>query len=200
MDLLEKTSFPSVYIDNIKTSFFLQHHVCPHMVLSVNDWYHLGEAFFLLIPTVKHQLSSLSQWNFTNACQYGCFRVARLIDRENPSMVPSTYVQGFRIACENGHLAIAQWLVTRFGLTVEDIRSGQNDALLVSCVNGHLEVAQWLVTRFSFTVEDIRSGQNEALRVSCANGHLEVAQWLVTRFGLTVEDIRSGQNEALRWS
>lgn len=103
----------------------------------------------------------------------------------------------FRGTCTTGSLEAAQELVAMFGLTAEDVRSGDNHALRVSCANGHLHVAQWLATTFGLTAEDARNWDNFALRYSCENGHLAVAQWLVSTFRLTVEDARSIDNHAL---
>ena len=107
------------------------------------------------------------------------------------------YVIYFSRCCEHGHLAVAQWLVERFELTAEDVKSKDNWVLRMSCSCGHLEVAQWLAVHFNLTARDARSYNNHALHMSCSHGHLEVAQWLTKTFGLTAEDARSNRNYAL---
>ena len=51
------------------------------------------------------------------------------------------YVNALQIACEYGHLAVAQWLTEKFNLTTEDVRSKKIRAFRVACYNGHLLVA-----------------------------------------------------------
>jgi hypothetical protein len=106
----------------------------------------------------------------------------------------------FLRSCCNGHLEMAQWLTATFGLTAEDARSKDNEALRSACADSEedLEMAQWLTATFGLTAEDARSKDNEALRSTCPYGRLEVAKWLVATFGLTAEDARSKDNEALR--
>jgi hypothetical protein len=86
------------------------------------------------------------------------------------------------------------------GLTSDDARAYNNEALRVACKHGHLEVAQWLTDRFQLTADDARAYNNEALRVACKHGYLEVAQWLTDWFQLTTADARADDNGALRWS
>ena len=84
-----------------------------------------------------------------------------------------------RWSCQNGHLAVAQWLTDRFRLTREDAVAHNNSILRGSCEKGHLAIAQWLTDRFQLTRDDVLTDSSYALRWSYRNGHLGVAQWLV---------------------
>ena len=86
------------------------------------------------------------------------------------------------------------------GLTAEQVRADNNQALRWACMNGHLAVAQWLTDRFQLTTDDARAQNNGAFRGACGHGHLEMAQWLTDRFQLTAEDARADNNYALRWA
>jgi len=86
------------------------------------------------------------------------------------------------------------------GVTREQVRANDNEALQEACEYGHLAVAQWLVERFQLTAADARTCNNEALRGACENGHLAVARWLTERFQLTADDARAINNHALRWA
>jgi hypothetical protein len=53
-----------------------------------------------------------------------------------------------RVACGNGHVAVAQWL------TAADARAGGNWALRWGQANGQLAMARWLVDRFGITKDE----------------------------------------------
>ena len=86
------------------------------------------------------------------------------------------------------------------GLTTDDARTFNYEALREACGNGHLEVVQWLTDRFQLTSDDARAEDNEALRMACYYGYLEVAQWLTDQFQLTAADARARNNQALRYA
>jgi ankyrin repeat protein len=92
------------------------------------------------------------------------------------------------------------WLIslTKFNLTVQDVRSSDNYALRNAARGGHLETVKYLVETFNLTVQDVRSRDNEALRYAAYGGHLETVRYLIETFNLTVQDVRN--NEALRWA
>jgi len=104
------------------------------------------------------------------------------------------------LACGHGHLEVAKWLHSTFGLTAGDARERNNEALREACWGGHLVVAEWLRSTFGLTTDDARTYHNVALRCACRSGRLEVAKWLRRAFGLTAEDARVRDNEALRWA
>jgi hypothetical protein len=91
------------------------------------------------------------------------------IERGSAYLVPAgaDAVQALRIACENGHLDVAQWLVATFGLTADDARARNNYAFRASCIYGHVNVAQWLVATFGLIVEGACVNDNYAFYYSC---------------------------------
>ena len=97
--------------------------------------------------------------------------------------------------CEKGHLALAQWLVARFGLELRDVRDEDGDdednAFLHACANNHLEVAQWLAKTFGPSIAGVHIRDGRLLRDACKLGHLAVARWLTEAFGLTAADARA---------
>ncbi len=96
--------------------------------------------------------------------------------------------------CKTGNLEE----IKKLNLTLEDIRSQNNYALIGTSFNGHLEVVKYLIYK-GLTLDDIRSQDNLAFRWTSENGHLEVIKFLVNK-GLTLEDIRSGDNDALKYT
>jgi hypothetical protein len=107
---------------------------------------------------------------FINCCQYGYLSLAKQIylttrDSNLRSLA-------FHLACECGHLPVAQWL-SEF----EDndyVREIKGFTFQRTCENGHLLVAQWL-----YLVGDVNKVYiNRAFCSACANGYLLIAQWL----------------------
>src|SRR5437773_2615326 len=92
----------------------------------------------------------------------------------------------FQEQCGAGNVEAARWLWSQ-GLTLEDVRSGNNSALQLACGNGHEAVTCWL-WGLGLTLEDVRGGNNLALRSACQNGHEAIARWL-RGLGLTLEDM-----------
>ena len=97
--------------------------------------------------------------------------------------------KAFASECKEGHLELAQWLVSLGGV---DIHAYDEGAFRGACYKGHLELAQWLV---SLGGVDIHAYDEGAFRGACYNGHLELAQWLVSLGGIDIH-----ANEAFRWA
>jgi hypothetical protein len=83
-------------------------------------------------------------------------------------------------------------------LSLEGVRSCNNEALRWAAMNGHLPVVQYLCEKFQLTIQDVRSWNNDALGGAAESGHLPVVKYLCETYSLTTEDVRSANNEALR--
>lgn len=83
----------------------------------------------------------------------------------------SASITALNTACGRGRLAVAQWLVARFGCVADDF------AFAWACEAGHLETAQWLVAQFG-----LRPQLGHIMPTVCARGHAAVAAWLIARF------------------
>ena len=84
--------------------------------------------------------------------------------------------ESFKWACENGHLEVAQWL-----LSIKpdiDVSAVSDWAFRWTCENGHLEVAQWLLSIKPDI--DVSAVSDWAFKGACQEGHLDVSQWLCT--------------------
>lgn len=80
----------------------------------------------------------------------------------------------FRFACVEGHLGVAQWLLS----IKPDINISANNehAFKYTCFKGHLEVAQWLLSIKPDI--DISVDNDVVFRFVCQTGDLVIAQWL----------------------
>jgi hypothetical protein len=84
----------------------------------------------------------------------------------------SAYNDAFGLACVNGHLEVAQWLLQiKPNINI----SAENEyAFYFACFGGHLEVAQWLLQ----VKPTIDISACEAFYVACKTEQLHVLQWL----------------------
>lgn len=93
--------------------------------------------------------------------------------------------------CYAGDLSDLKHFVEAEGLTVEDLRSYGNSALILACQSGHLDILVYLLSQ-GLTVEDLRSDNNKALQSACVSGHLHIVEFLLTH-GLTLDDLQGGK-------
>jgi hypothetical protein len=99
------------------------------------------------------------------------------------------------LACNQGHLRVAQWLF-EMGADIRTKDISESTAMLFACEEGHCQVAQWLFEMGADT--DIRAPDHDGctpLFVACQDGHLKTAQWLV-KAGAD-EDIRTLANNGV---
>lgn len=97
----------------------------------------------------------------------------------------------FYLACVNGHLAVAQWLL-EVNPNINILAQNQK-AFRYACQNGHLQVAQWLIhINPAFNVFAKNSYGENVFYAVCISGQLDVAKWL---FQITPKIDISAHNE-----
>jgi hypothetical protein len=144
------------------------------------------DAFKVFSADLRGEIVSV----FESSCMGGDLAAIQLLSSTFELPPRETIQAGLGLSCRRGHLSIAHWLVSTFGLTLDDVR--KSHALCESCFGGYLHVAQWLTSNFHLGAEDARRKGNDALLDACGRGHLAVAQWLVSTFGLK-DDARNGE-------
>lgn len=65
------------------------------------------------------------------------------------------YTGALRLACANGHLGVARWLVERFELTLADVRAKKDYGLSWAVIQAHAPVVDWIGAEFGIRIEDV---------------------------------------------
>lgn len=122
---------------------------------------------------INEQKNSCEQdeFVFICACLSGNLLIAKSIHANKPNInISANNDYAFRIACENGHLEVAQWLY--------EIKKEINIeiAFIFACENGHLDIAQWLL-EIKPSIKNL-DDYVTAFENACENAKLDVAKWL----------------------
>ena len=79
------------------------------------------------------------------------------------------------MAAENGHVEVLRFLKNEFGLTADDARANDNEALRMAAANGHIDILRFLKKEFGLTADDAGADNNYALRLATFNASLSLA-------------------------
>lgn len=101
-------------------------------------------------------------------------------------------------ACDNGHLAVAQFIHNLFKFTRKEAKSDSNFAFRWACASGHLLIAQWLHATFEITRDELKMKSTHAFYGACRNNKLAIIQWLYRTFHLTADDVHTLNNYPFR--
>ena len=113
------------------------------------------------------------------------------------NMNKSAAINALRLATQNGHAHVLEWLKDIYELTAEDATANNNHAFRWAAQNGHVTVLQWLKETYELTADDARAENNQAFRLAAKNGHVTVLKCLKETYDLTAEDARADDNYAL---
>ncbi len=127
--------------------------------------------------------SEKSIWKlFYLACKKGETEAARYLLLSYPSLKDYVTSQrgnsGLCIACHNGHLHTAKFLVEAgFSLSTKNYYGCS--LFYTACKGGHLEVAKWLAYECDADI-NARSTKGESpIGEACFRGHLHIVEWLI---------------------
>ncbi len=90
-------------------------------------------------------------------------------------------------AIENGHLAIALYLIQK-GASLDIIDAEKNSLLILAAKGGHYNIVEWLLKQ-NADVNDLNKDGCTALIEASRRGHLEIVELLVANENTSNEDI-----------
>jgi hypothetical protein len=94
--------------------------------------------------------------------------------KQNRTLVAFNFYQGFRYACEHGHLNVANLLLTKIKKTDQRnsmFAASDEYAFRHACANGHGPMVQWILENHSGC--NIHILDNYALKKACFNQHYD---------------------------
>ena len=92
------------------------------------------------------------------------------------------------IACEEGHIDVAEYLICEYGCDKEAKDDEQYTPLFASCLAGQIDMVKYLVSRFGCKF-DIRDATGKTpLHIACANGYTDIIEYLINECGCDKED------------
>ncbi len=125
---------------------------------------------------------------FRRACWGGHLDVVQLIAPcLDHNAVSDRNYAALKSVCERGCLELLRWVVERFGLERDELRTQDCVLFRRACAHGHLEAAQWLAERCEPLYTTIYMQHGGALAQARKFGHAHVAEWLETRFPTTMQ-------------
>ena len=89
------------------------------------------------------------------------------------------------------NVQVLAFLKDDVGLTPNDFRGNDNEAIRSAAENGHVNVLAFLKDNIDLTAEDFRVKDNEAIRTAIKNGHTHVLEFLKEKVGLTTDEFRT---------
>ena len=117
---------------------------------------------------------------FLEHCKHGnlkeiCEQFQENTAKQNKALITFNFYQGFRFACEHGHLAVAKLIASK--IKKEDqlfamFSASDEYVFRHACANGHVEIVQWILlhhTRINIHVLD-----NYAFRKACVHARAHV--------------------------
>jgi hypothetical protein len=145
---------------------------------------------------VLDELQFRLQQQYRTKCECGVTKLRQFVTRFGITAEEINAEGELYSACVSGNLNLARWLVSAFGITVEDMRTRScYDLLSGVCTTGEFNTMQWLISTFKFPPADVRRNNNMCLVMACAccegdSRGLKIVQLLVDAFGLTKADVR----------
>jgi len=165
---LDESLHAAVDANNLSAIMFLHHELglTPEHARSRNNFALRMATFHNRLPIVRYLMGELK---------------LRLDD------LKSNRAYALRMACDNGSLELVKLLMDA-GLTGEDLRVSDNEALCAACVKGHTDVVRYIIAHGQLTVKDVCARNLYPFRSACWRGYVDIVRILVST-GLTMKEI-----------
>lgn len=136
-------------------------------------------------PVLLHQKSSYEDFSLFLMAVYKGLSVeflnlllsqgAKIEERTKQDMT------AFHLACEKGHVGIAQFLLQHHSFSLTDTILSGATALHLSCNTGHLPMVQWLLTfpEIREKINSVDADGSTALHLACSYGHFSLISLLL---------------------
>ena len=91
------------------------------------------------------------------------------------------------VACANGHINVAEYLIYECGCNKEARDNSQSTPLFTACFSGETDMVKCLVSRFGckFDVRDANGWS--PLHVACGRGYMDIIEYLINQCGFDRE-------------
>jgi len=124
----------------------------------------------------KYDLNIYKTNALTEAISHGHFDIVMkllpLRKESDYSNIPNDYMF-LRIACENGHVKLAQYFM-------EQLNVKYNDALQWGAACGQLNIVKWALDIEMHNISDYSQDEyNEAIKTAANNGHLDIVEYII---------------------
>lgn len=148
---------------NLETGFY---YACTKGHLDVAEWMYSISEYHMYIDVDT----------FIWSCGYGHFEIAQFLFKVDPNLntLPKS-TQAFTIACGNGKIDVAEWLLT---LPNNYKDSDYADAFGNACIVNNLVTAQWLFSIKKEICISAIENQTYIFTHTCRNNSAKVALWL----------------------
>ena len=92
------------------------------------------------------------------------------------------------IACEKGHIDVAEYLICECGCNKEAKDDEHYTPLFAACLAGQTAMVKYLVSRFGCKFDTRNAAGMTPLHIACAKGYTDIIEYLINQCGCDKED------------
>ena len=92
------------------------------------------------------------------------------------------------IACEEGHIDVAKYLICECGCDKEAKDDEHYTPLFSACLAGQIDMVKYLVSRFGCKFDIREATGKTTLHIACENGYTDIIEYLINQCGCDKEN------------